>query len=112
MIVAIPTSASTLHYNKGFFREAGLNPDRPPATWDEMLTAIPRLTKRTGDELERAGWVPTRGFGVPWLVPFWQLGGELLDKDEKKVVFNSPQVAQTFEWLLRVHGLQGGEEWL
>jgi ABC-type glycerol-3-phosphate transport system substrate-binding protein len=44
------------------------------------------------------------------MVPFWQLGGELVDKDEKKATFNSPVAAQTLDWLLKVNDAQGGED--
>ncbi|HMB91888.1 MAG TPA: extracellular solute-binding protein, partial [Rhodothermales bacterium] len=34
-----------LYYNKDMFREAGLDPEAPPATWDEMVSMGKQLTK-------------------------------------------------------------------
>jgi multiple sugar transport system substrate-binding protein len=97
-------------FNRNHFKEAGLDPAKPPTTWDQTVQAIQRLTRRAGTATERAGWVPQRGWGVPWMVMYWQLGGELLDPTEKKAVFNNERATQVFDWLLRVHDLQGGED--
>ena len=48
---AIPTTTDTycLVWNKDAFREAGLDPDRPPRDWDEFMEYIVRLTVRSKD---------------------------------------------------------------
>ena len=51
---------------------------------------------------EELGWPPQRGFGVPWMVPYWQLGGELTSADEKQASFNNDKAIQVFEWFLKV----------
>lgn len=98
-----------VYYNKGAFREVGLDPEKPPATWDAAVTAIQRLMKRDGSgSLERIGWAPQHGWGVPWMVMYWQLGGELANTEETQAIFNNEKAVQVFEWLLRVYDLQGG----
>lgn len=44
-IYGIPRGANTiaLYYNADLFREAGLDPDNPPATWDELYEAAVAL---------------------------------------------------------------------
>ena len=44
----IPFQRSTLllYWNKAHFRETGLDPDRPPANWQEMQGFAQRLTRR------------------------------------------------------------------
>lgn len=44
-LLALPLENATpiLYYNRDAFRRAGLDPDRPPRTWDEMLPAIEAL---------------------------------------------------------------------
>ncbi|MCX2725627.1 ABC transporter substrate-binding protein [Roseibium salinum] len=46
-IFGIPRGANTiaLYYNADMFREAGLDPDDPPSTWDELYEAAKALTK-------------------------------------------------------------------
>src|SRR5262249_59312701 len=48
-------STPLLYYNADQFREAGLDPDRPPQTWDDLVAAAKKLTKREGDRVTRWG---------------------------------------------------------
>jgi len=101
-LYAMPMEATTLAllYNKTKFREAGLDPDKPPQNWDELYDYALRLTKdKNGD-----GKTDQYGFYIPafpasgplsiWMVlqwtPFlWQAGGEEINKEKTKVLFNS-----------------------
>lgn len=53
----VPSSVDTfaLYYNKEVFEKAGLNPEEPPKTWDELLQAAKAICEKAG--------VP--GIGVP-----------------------------------------------
>lgn len=64
-IWGVPTSADVycLLWNKNLFRKAGLDPDRPPQTIDELLDYAAKLTVKSEDgHLEQMGLVPW----VPW----------------------------------------------
>jgi raffinose/stachyose/melibiose transport system substrate-binding protein len=51
-------------YNKELFADAGLDPDSPPATWDELLDAV--------DALEAADITPIAQAGqAPWTLHYW-----------------------------------------
>ncbi|MFO7545962.1 MAG: extracellular solute-binding protein, partial [Trueperaceae bacterium] len=54
----LPTAvrALALFYNKDHFREVGLDPDSPPATWDEFVEAAKLLTIQRGPRFERVGY--------------------------------------------------------
>ncbi len=56
-IYAIPYQNSTplLYINAEQFREVGLDPEKPPATWAELVADAEKLTKRQGDEVTRWG---------------------------------------------------------
>jgi sn-glycerol 3-phosphate transport system substrate-binding protein len=56
-VYGVPFQNSTplLYYNIEHFREAGLDPDHPPRTWDELVAAAKKLTKREGDRVTRWG---------------------------------------------------------
>jgi ABC-type glycerol-3-phosphate transport system substrate-binding protein len=47
---AVPIAAygQALHYNRTLFTQAGLDPDKPPSTWDEVRTAAKQIAERTG----------------------------------------------------------------
>ncbi|QEO14186.1 extracellular solute-binding protein [Agromyces intestinalis] len=40
--------AMGLHYNRDLFTEAGLDPDSPPTTWDEVRAAAKTIAEKTG----------------------------------------------------------------
>ena len=46
----IPSSVDTfvLFYNKDLFTEAGLDPNSPPTTWDELLNCAKTIYEKTG----------------------------------------------------------------
>lgn len=56
-VYGVPFHNSTplLYLNADHFREAGLDPDKPPRTWDELVAAAKALTKREGDRVVRWG---------------------------------------------------------
>jgi multiple sugar transport system substrate-binding protein len=49
-IFAIPTAAYGigLHYNRALFEQAGLDPDQPPTTWDEVREYAKAIADATG----------------------------------------------------------------
>ncbi|HNV70202.1 MAG TPA: extracellular solute-binding protein, partial [Candidatus Ozemobacteraceae bacterium] len=52
-------SVPVLYYNKDLFKKAGLDPERPPKTWDDMLTYAEKLTQR-----DEQGRTTVYGFGT------------------------------------------------
>jgi multiple sugar transport system substrate-binding protein len=55
---ALPTAVRDLaiFYNKDLWKAAGLDPDKTPKTFDEMLDAAKKLTKFDGNKMTVAGW--------------------------------------------------------
>ena len=62
----IPFQRSTvvMYWNKELFKEAGLDPEKAPNTWDEQVEFAKKLTKRDGsDNVTQWGMqVPSSGF--------------------------------------------------
>ena len=62
----IPFQRSTvvLYYNKESFKEAGLDPGKPPTTWKEMVDYAQKLTKRdaSGRVTQWGVQIPSSGF--------------------------------------------------
>ena len=54
---AVPYQNSTplLYYNTDHFKEAGLDPDKPPVTWADWVADAKKLTVRDGGQVERYG---------------------------------------------------------
>jgi len=90
----VPFQRSTivLFWNKAAFQDAGLEPERAPATWDEHASFAQKLTKRSGDAVLRWGvQIPASGF------PYWlfqalatEAGATLANADGTETDFASP----------------------
>ncbi|MDQ0897813.1 extracellular solute-binding protein [Paenibacillus sp. V4I7] len=70
-----------LIYNKKLFKEAGLDPAKPPATWDEFVDAAKKLTDPS------KGQIGYNILGMDWADWFfeyyvWQAGGDLTKKND------------------------------
>lgn len=94
----IPFQRSTIvmYYNKDAFREAGLDPDDPPATWDELVAAGKKLTKTDGSQ-----WglmIPSTGY------PYWMFGA--LTKQNDQALMNSAGNETYFDAPATVEALQ------
>src|SRR5246500_4814497 len=75
----IPFQRSTivLFWNKEMFKEAGLDPNKAPATWAEMTAYAQKLTKRDGSG-KVTQWgvqIPSSGF------PYWLFQGLTTEND-------------------------------
>jgi multiple sugar transport system substrate-binding protein len=95
------------------YRRAGLDPARPAKTWAEFEDAILKVHRGVaGGEIETLGFDPFLGSGgvYRWLVPYWQLGGELLSPDKEKVTLNNERAVEALTWLKKVVDSQGGYE--
>ncbi|MBW3623139.1 MAG: ABC transporter substrate-binding protein [Armatimonadetes bacterium] len=99
-VYALPTTpASTaLHYNRAMFREAGLNPDRPPRTLEEMDGYAEKVYQRDpSGRLVRAGFMPSEPGWWNWGWGYL-FGGRLWD-GKSKITANSPENVRAFEWV-------------
>src|ERR1700704_3980378 len=69
----VPFQRSTivLYYNKDAFKEAGLDPEKAPASWAEMQAFAEKLTKRdgSGNTTQWGVQIPSSGF------PYWLFQG-------------------------------------
>jgi multiple sugar transport system substrate-binding protein len=50
-VIALPTAAyaQALHYNRKLFAQAGLDPNKPPTTWDELRADAKQIADKTGE---------------------------------------------------------------
>jgi len=99
----IPFQRSTvvLYYNKEAFKEAGLDPNRPPGTWQEMADYAQKLTKRdaSGNVTQWGVQIPSSGF------PYWLFQGlaiengvNLMNEAGTQVYYDRPEVIGALQY--------------
>ena len=94
--VPIAFSTKALYWNKDLFKQAGLDPDTPPKTWEEEIAFAKQITEKTG--------IP--GFGLvaktfdntmhQFLHWVYTNNGQIIDADGN-IVMNSPEVLAALE---------------
>ncbi len=98
-VYALPsTPASTaLHYNKAMFRAAGLDPNKPPQTIEEMDADAAKITTRQNGRIDKAGFMPAEPgwWNYGWGFIF---GGKLWD-GQSHLTANAPENVRAFEWI-------------
>jgi sn-glycerol 3-phosphate transport system substrate-binding protein len=93
----VPFQRSTvvLYWNKELFKEAGLDPETPPANWTEQVEFAKKLTKDGQWGIQ----VPSSGF------PYWlfqgfttQAGAILMNQEGNETYFDKPEVIEALEY--------------
>jgi sn-glycerol 3-phosphate transport system substrate-binding protein len=99
----IPFQRSTivLYYNKEAFKEAGLDPNKPPANWKEMQEYAAKLTKRdaSGRVTQWGVQIPSEGF------PYWlfqglaiEAGASLANAAGTETYYDKPEVIEALQY--------------
>jgi len=96
-VVPFNNSVPVMYYNKDLFREAGLDPENPPRTWEELAEAARTLTVREGERTTQ--W----GMNGP---PQWvrhafvrQNGGDWMDEAANTFTLDSPEAVEAYTFL-------------
>lgn len=115
-LFAVPYSTDDrgLYWNKALFRKAGLDPERPPRTWDELLEYAKKLTHMRPDgTFGQIGFIPiVPSFSNSWLYLYsWQNGGEFMSPDGRTCTLNNPQTEGALRYLVDFYDhFQGAEK--
>ncbi len=99
----IPFQRSTivLYWNKEMFKEAGLDPNRAPATWKEQIDYAQKLTKRdaSGKVTQWGIQIPSSGF------PYWlfqalaiENGVQLMNDAGTQTYYDRPEVIDALQY--------------
>jgi sn-glycerol 3-phosphate transport system substrate-binding protein len=90
-LYAIPWQRSTtmMFYNRDMFKAAGLDPNKPPTTWEELQQIAPKLLVKQGDAVTQ--WPVMGTLAGDWFFEGQLLayGGGLLSADGKTALYNS-----------------------
>jgi len=87
----IDNATVVLFYNPKLFKAAGINPDKPPATWDELIAYAKKLTKRDANGVTTQMGLATGGYGPVILSLMLQNGASMWDAKADLPSFVSPQ---------------------
>ena len=100
-VYSVPFSAegSVLVYNKNLFKQAGLDPEKPPTTMDEMMADSKKITALGNGTygFYFSGACP--GCNAFTLMPYiWANGGDILSQDGKTATVTDPNVKTVLTW--------------
>jgi ABC-type glycerol-3-phosphate transport system substrate-binding protein len=88
-------SVGVLYYNEDHFEQAGLDPERPPRTWDELRSAAQQLVDRKVAR-HAISWLWQAPNGYFFESQLLSNGGRLVD-DAGRPAFNSPEGVEVVE---------------
>ncbi|MGE5598260.1 MAG: ABC transporter substrate-binding protein [Bacteroidota bacterium] len=99
-VYALPfvTDTRVLFYDKDAFKEVGLDPEKPPATWKEFEEYAAKLDKKDADgKYVRIGFSPRFSFGYDGWVP--NAGGSFWDRKFERPQINSKKNIEVLQWM-------------
>ena len=89
-----------LYYNKALFAEAGLDPDTPPATWDELVEYAQKLTKDGQWGFHNTAYSDSYYETISWNYQTyaWQNGAEVWTEDFHAAM-NTPEGIEALKYM-------------
>ncbi|MDB4897767.1 MAG: transporter substrate-binding protein [Firmicutes bacterium] len=98
---SVPFQRSTvvLYYNKDLFKAAGLDPEKPPTNWQQLVEYGKKLTKPDGSQ-----WgveIPSDG-NPSWTFSsfFYEAGAKPVNDLGTEVAFNSPEITSAMDFIV------------
>jgi multiple sugar transport system substrate-binding protein len=87
-------STPTLFYNADLFRQAGLDPNRPPKTWEEVKQVGLQITQRTGKQGLYIACIE-----LDWCsqAMIFSNGGQVLSPDRTRIQFGEPPAIEAYK---------------
>jgi multiple sugar transport system substrate-binding protein len=91
-------------WRKDLFKEAGLNPDKAPQTWEELADYAVKLTKKSGTTVTQAGFyirstIPNGDAAQDWQAFALQNGSKIIDTQKDEAFFDSPESIEAANYL-------------
>lgn len=90
-----------MYYNKDLFAAAGLDPEAPPATWDEFATMVPQLSKdENGDGKPEQYAIALADHETVPIFPslLWGTGGGIVSEDGSTSTLGDPETIEALEF--------------
>lgn len=102
-VYGIPFQRSTivLYWNKDAFKEAGLDPNKPPASWNEMAQMAGKLVRKdaSGNVARWGVMVPSTGYAY-WMFQAFarQNGHDLMNREGNRTNYAHPDVIAALQY--------------
>lgn len=98
------TTPRSFFYRTDLFLESGLDPRTPPATWEQLRSAFPKLTRADGQgNVSRlAAFIPSVDFHF-WVQLLGQAGTSFVSEDGNQPRFNSPEGLEASNYYLDLY---------
>ncbi|HVQ96439.1 MAG TPA: extracellular solute-binding protein [Mycobacteriales bacterium] len=102
-LYGLPTAnySMGLLYSRTLFTRAGLNPDQPPSTWDEVRTAAKKIAALGNGTVGYADFSKNNQGGWHLTAELFSVGAEVASKDgdKWKAAFNTAETRQMLQTL-------------
>ncbi len=115
-LYSMPMEATDLAiiYNKDMFRKVGLNPERGPQTWQELVDYAKKLTVKVGDSRQIGFFVPVYPAAGPlgawmewqWMPFLWQGGGDVINPSQTQILVDNPGGVQSLALWKQIYNFQ------
>lgn len=89
-----------MFYNKRLFDEAGLDPEQPPTTYDEVFDSGMKLAKKSKGKVATLANVPT-------IEDFGRYGGQLMNKEGDGFAFNDDKGVELLTRYKKLYDAKG-----
>lgn len=103
-LYALPFESDSLvfFWNKDYFKEAGLDPERPPKYLSELDNYAEKLTKENPQgEYDVLGFNPWAGRSSQFMHWGWKNGGKFYDPETGRITAADPRNVEMLEWEVR-----------
>ncbi|MFF5476318.1 ABC transporter substrate-binding protein [Streptomyces sp. NPDC012935] len=80
-----------LIYNKKLFEQAGLDPEKPPATWDELRAAAKKIAGLGNGTVGYADYSAQNQGGWHFTAELYSQGGDVVSADGKQATIDTPE---------------------
>jgi multiple sugar transport system substrate-binding protein len=90
---------TVLYWNKDAFEEAGLDPETPPETWEEVRAMHDKLTVIENGQIVKWGFQVMQGqMGHPSVMAYG-FGGDIYSADRRQLTPDSDAKVESLKWI-------------
>ena len=101
-LIPLDTHGWGLWYNKDIFKAAGLDPNNPPQNLADFINACDKIKAAGYYAFHPAEDAAPRKLRRAWYVFYWQMGGQLFDKNYTHATFNNPKGLLALQFLVDI----------